>query len=102
MAVYPNQQRTVPREGEMSLEEAVAFARTQLPEEARAATENATVGAILYRLDAGTPDEFSRWTVFFYMDERGIDAWRVTFVDKHPEGTEYMVDVKEPGDMGNG
>lgn len=102
MAVYPNQERTVPGEGEMTLGEAVTFARTQLPEEARAATENATDGAILYRLDAGTPDEFTRWTVFFYMDEKGIDCWRVTFVDKHPEGMEYLVDVKEPGDMGNG
>ncbi len=102
MAVYPNQERTVPREGEMSLEEAIAFARTQLPDEAREATVKSTVGAILYRLDAGTPDEFTRWTIFFYMDEKGIEAWRVTFVDKHPEGQEYMVDVKEPGDNGNG
>ena len=102
MAVYPNQERTVPREGEMTREEAIAFARTQLPEEAREAVENATVGAILYRLDAGTPDEFTRWTIFFYMDGKGIDAWRVTFVDKHPDGMEYGVDVKEPGDNGNG
>ena len=102
MAVYPNQGRTVPREGEMSLREAIAFARAQLPEEAAASTENATVGANLYRIDAGSPEEFTRWTIFFYMDDKGIDTWRVTFVDKHPEGVEYGVDVKEPGDTGNG
>ncbi len=102
MAVYPNQGRTVPREGEMSLEEAIAFARTQLPEEARASTENAAVGAVLYRLDAGTPGEFTRWTIFFCETMAADTAWRVTFVDKHPEDVEYGVDVKEPQEAGNG
>ena len=85
----------------MSREDAVAFARTQLPPEA-AVTEDAPVGALLYRIDAGLPGEFTRWTICFYTDETGMDAWRVIFVDKHPDGVEYPVDVKEPGDNGNG
>ena len=61
------------------------------------------MGAILYRLDEGLPEEFTRWTIFFYGDpDNVLDVWRVTFVDKHPEGMEYGVDVKEPGDTGNG
>ena len=102
MEVYPEQNRTVPRDGEMTLEEAVEFARSQLPEEAKDYAENATVGAILYRLDEGMPSEFTRWTIFFYEDPNKPEAWRVTFVDKHPADTEYLVDVKEPGDFGNG
>ena len=101
MEVYKFQERTVPREGEMTLEEAVAFARSQLPEEA-AYAENATVGAILYRLDEGTDQEFTRWTIYFYEDPEKPEAWRVTFVDKHPADMEYLVDVKEPDDFGNG
>ena len=99
--IFADQGRTVPREDEMSREDAVAFARTQLPPEA-AVTEDAPVGALLYRIDAGLPGEFTRWTICFYTDETGTDAWRVIFVDKHPDGVEYPVDVKEPGDNGNG
>lgn len=103
MEVYPYEERTVPRESEMTREEAIAFAKEQLPEEAKEYAENATVGAILYRLDVGLESEFTRWTIFFYEDpEQSTDAWRVTFVDKHPEDTEYSIDVKEPGDYGNG
>ncbi len=100
--VYPEQRRTVPREREMTREEAVAFARTQLPPDAAGWAGNATVGALLYRFDEGLPEEFTRWTVFFYGDPDSAEAWRVTFVDRHPEGAEYPVDVKAPGEEGNG
>ncbi len=99
--VFPDQERTLPREGEMSFEEAVTFAKAQLPPEADV-TEDTLIGALLYRLDQGSPEEFTRWTVFFYETPDATDAWRVTFVDKHPENMEYIVDVKEPGDTGNG
>ena len=99
--VFPDQNRTVPREGEMSLEEAAAFAKAQLPPEANPA-EDVPYGALLYRLDAGSPEEFTRWTIFFFEAPDTTEAWRVTFVDKHPEGREYVVDVKEPEDTGNG
>ncbi len=100
--VYPHDNRSVPREGEMSLEEAVAFAREQLPPEAGEFTEPGQVGAQLYRLDEGTDEEFTRWTIFFMPDGRPIDCWRVTFVDKGHEHMTRCVDVKEPGDNGNG
>ncbi len=99
--VYTAQGRTVPREGEMSLEEAIAFAHGSLPPEAVVA-EDAPVGARLYRVDDGLPGEFTRWTIYFYETPAADTAWRVTFVDKHPDGTEYPVDVKGPGDDGNG
>ena len=99
--VFPDQNRTVPREGEMSLEEAAAFAKAQLPPEANPA-EDVPYGALLYRLDAGSPEEFTRWTIFFYETAAADTAWRVTFVDKHPESMAYMIDVKAPGDSGNG
>ncbi len=102
MEVYKFQDRSIPRDGEMTRDEAVAFAREQLPDEARAYAEKSVVGAILYRLDEGTAEEFTRWTIFFYEDPNKPDAWRVTFVDKHPADMEYLVDVKEPGDFGNG
>ena len=100
--VYPHENRSVPREGEMSLEEAVAFAKEQLPPEAGDFPEPGQIGAQLYRLNEGTDDEFTRWTIFFMPDGRPIDCWRVTFVDKGHEHMTRCVDVKEPGDDGNG
>lgn len=100
--VFAFQLRSVPREGEMTLEQAVAFAREQLPPEGRAYAENAIVGALLYRLDEGTEDEFTRWTIFFMADGNPNDCWRVTFVDKGSDRMTHSLDVKEPGDNSNG
>ena len=54
--VFGGEDRTVPREGEMTLEEAVDLAREQLPPEAAAYAENSTVGVLCRRRDAGLPE----------------------------------------------
>lgn len=102
MAACPDPDRSMPREGEMSREEAVAYARAQLPPDARAAVEDAVIGAVLYRIDEGKPDEITRWTIFFYEDPSDPRAWRVTFLDKRPEGVNYPADVKAPWEDGYG
>ena len=100
--VYPNESRGVPREGEMTPEEAIAFAREQLPPEAGGFPEPGQVGVMLYRLDEGTEEEFTRWTIFFMPDGKPIDCWRVTFVDEGRDRLGPCVDVHAPGDEGNG
>ena len=99
--VFGGEDRTVPREGEMTLEEAVALAREQLPPEAAAYAENSTVGVLCRRLDAGLPEERVIWMVMFMEDPGVKEGWRVVFADSaDPEAR--GVEVHEPGDNSNG
>ena len=100
--VYGNLERTVPREGEMTQEEAIAFARSQLPAEASEYAANSTVGVLCQRLDAGLPTEKLRWMVFFMEDSRVKDGWRVVFLDISDPDHEESIQVHEPGDDSNG
>ena len=102
MAVFGTEMRTVPREGEMTLEEAVAFARKQLPPEASEYVESSTVGVLCQRLDEGLPDEKVRWMITFMADPESKEGWRVTFLDASNPDHEYSIIVNEPGDNGNG
>ena len=101
-AVFGSMQRSVPRAGEMTLEEAVAFAKSQLPPEAAEYAENSAVGVLCQRLDAGLSTEKLRWMVTFMADPDVKDGWRVTFLDRSDPDHELSVLVNEPGDDGNG
>lgn len=101
-AVFGAEWRTVPREGEMTLDEAVAFAREQLPPEASEYAADSTVGVLCQRLDEGLPEEKVRWMITFMADPAVRDGWRVTFLDASNPDHEYSVIVNEPGDNSNG
>ena len=101
-AVFGTEVRTVPREGEMTREEAVSFARSQLPPEAAEYAENSTAGVLCQRLDEGLPTEKVRWMVSFMADIQSKEGWRVTFLDASDPDHAYSVVVNEPGDDGNG
>ena len=101
-AVFGAEWRTVPREGEMTLDEAVAFAREQLPPEAAEYAADSTVGVLCQRLDEGLPEEKVRWMITFMADPAVRDGWRVTFLDASNPDHEYSVIVNEPGDNSNG
>ena len=100
--VFGNTGRTEPREGEMTQEEAVVFARKQLPPEAAEYVADSTVGVLCQRLDPGLPTEKLRWMITFMADPQVKDGWRVTFLDISNPDHEYSVNVNEPGDIGNG
>ena len=101
-AVFRSTGRTVPREGEMTLEEAVAFAKEQLPPEAAEYVADSTVGVLCQRLDEGLPTEKVRWMITFMADPQVKDGWRVTFPDASDPDHAYNINVNEPGDIGNG
>ena len=96
------EQRTVPREGEMTQEEAVAFAKAQLPPEVLEYAAGSTVGVLCQRLDAGLPTEKVRWMVLFMQDPQIRDGWRVVFQDTSSPDHEQSVQVHAPGDNSNG
>ncbi len=101
-AVFGAENRTVPREGEMTREEAVAFAESRLPAEAAGYAEKSTVGVLCQRLDEGLPTEKVRWMITFMADPQIKDGWRVTFQDASNPDHEYSIIVNAPGDTGNG
>ncbi len=101
-AVFGTEVRTVPREGEMTREEAVSFARSQLPPEAAEYAENSTAGVLCQRLDEGLPTEKVRWMVSFMADIQSKEGWRVTFLDASDPDHANSIVVNEPGDDGNG
>ena len=101
-AVYAGTERTVPRPGEMTLEQAVAFATAQLPQEAGEYAAGSTVGVLCQRLDAGLPTEKLRWMVYFMADPGVKEGWRVTFLDAGEPDHASSIEVHEPGDTGNG
>ncbi len=101
-AVFGTSERTVPREGEMTRDEAVSFAKSQLPSEATAYVANSTVGVLCQRLDAGLPTEKLLWRIFFMADPKTKDGWRVAFLDISNPEHEYSIEVHEPGDVSNG
>ena len=100
--VFKSTGRTVPREGEMTKEEAVDFAREQLPPEAAEYVAESTVGVLCQRLDPGLPTEKVRWMITFMDDPQIKDGWRVTFQDASNPDHEYSTVVNEPGDNSNG
>ena len=102
VAVFGTSERTVPREGEMTRDEAVVFAKSQLPSEAAAYVANSTVGVLCQRMDAGLPTEKVRWMVSFMADPKSKEGWRVTFLDISDPEHEYGIEVHEPGDITNG
>ncbi len=102
VAVFGTSERTVPREGEMTRDEAVAFAKAQLPPEAAAYVADSTVGVLCQRLDAGLPTEKLLWRIIFMADPKTKDGWRVTFLDISDPEHEYSIEVHEPGDISNG
>ena len=101
-AVFGDEARTVPREGEMTQEEAVAFAREQLPPEAAEYVKGSTVGVLCRRLDAGLPSEKVMWAVYFMADPQSREGWRVNFLDISDPEHEFAIEVHEPGDHSNG
>lgn len=101
-AVFGDEARTVPREGEMTWEEAVAFAREQLPPEAMEYVKESTVGVLCRRLDAGLPSEKVMWSVYFMADPQSREGWRVNFPDISDPEHEFAIEVHEPGDQSNG
>ena len=102
MKVFGMEMRTVPREGEMTQEEAVAFARKQLPPEAAEYAENSTVGVLCQRMDEGLPYEKVRWTITFMADPESKEGWCVTFLDTSSADYEDSVSIREPGEGSNG
>ena len=86
----------------MTQEEAVAFAREQLPPEAAEYVANSTVSVLCQRLDPGLPTEKLRWMITFMADPQVKDGWRITFLDTSDPDHEYSVVVNEPGDNSNG
>ena len=102
VAVFGTSERTVPREGEMTRDEAVAFAKAQLPPEAAAYVADSTVGVLCQRLDAGLPTEKLLWRIIFMTDPKTKDGWRVAFLDISNPEHEYSIEVHEPGDISNG
>ncbi len=100
--VFGRSGRTVPREGEMTLEEAVAFAKTQLPPETEEYVKNSTVGVLCTRPDAGLSTEKVLWVIYFMADPQTREGWRVTFLDAGDPDHEYSIVINEPGDNGNG
>ena len=101
-AVFAEEARTVPREGEMTQEEAVAFAREHLPPEAVEYVKESTVGVLCRRLDAGLPSEKVMWAVYFMEDPQSREGWRVNFLDISDSEHEFAIEVHEPGDHSNG
>ena len=86
----------------MTKEEAVDFAREQLPPEAAEYVAESTVGVLCQRLDPGLPTEKVRWMITFMDDPQIKDGWRVTFQDASNPDHEYSTVVNEPGDNSNG
>ena len=101
-AVFGTSERTVPREGEMTRDEAVTFAKAQLPSEAATYAADSTVGVLCQRMDAGLPTEKLLWRIIFMADPKTKDGWRVTFLDVSNPEHEYSIEVHEPGDISNG
>ncbi len=101
-SVFPGERRTVPRESEMTQEEAIALARKQLPPEAAEYAADSTVGVLCRRLDEGLSTEKVQWMIIFMADPRTREGWRVTFLDTGCPDHESSIVVNEPGDNGNG
>lgn len=98
---------TLPREGEMTLEEATDKALKalvdELGQEALDALGEYKTGATLQRIDEGLETEFTRWMIFVTDDpEIMLNGYRMVFVDKGSDRLGDGVEIKTIDDTSNG
>jgi len=100
-------ENTLPREGEMTLEEATDKALkalvAELGQEALDALGDYKTGAILQRIDEGLETEFTRWMIFVTDDpDVMLNGYRMVFVDKGSDRLGDGVEIKTVNDTSNG